>query len=270
MMKRILAVIVLICLPIFLLTSQSQTRKEKKVLVYTKNGEGYVHDNIESSAKAIQKMGKENGFKVDVSDDPKAFTKENLAKYSCIVFSNTNNDVFDTDKQKVAFMRYIQSGGAYVGIHSACGTERNWQWFTKLTGGTFDVHASFQEFTVKVIDHNHLSTKDMPDEWTIKDECYFVKDMNPAIRVLITNDLSTIEDDRKDTFPTLFGNDFPGAWYHEYQGGRSFYTSYGHSPEDYENPIFVKHILGGIQYAIGDNKELDYSKAIATSPDSPY
>ena len=268
-MKKIQLILLLIVLPVFLFSITAQNRKEKRVLVYTKNGDGYVHDNIESSVKTIKKMGEENSFKVDVSDNPEVFNKSKLEKYSCIVFSNTNNDVFDTDEEKVAFMRYIQAGGAYVGIHSACGTERNWLWFTKLTGGTFDVHAAFQEFTVKIIDHNHPSTIDMPDEWTIKDECYFVKDMNPAITVLITNDLSTIEDKRKDTFPTLFGNDFPGAWYHDYQGGRSFYTSYGHSPEDYENPIFVNHILGGIIYAIGDNKKLDYSKATATSPDSP-
>lgn len=266
-MKKIQLLLVLIALPIFLFSFHTQNRKEKRILVYTKNGEGYVHDNIASSVKAIKKLGKENGFYVDVSDDSEVFKKGNLEKYSCIVFSNTNNDVFSKDEEKVAFMRYIQAGGGYVGIHSACGTERNWQWFTKLTGGTFDVHAKFQEFTVKVIDHNHPSTKDLPDEWVLKDECYFVKDMNPAIHVLITNDLSTIEDDRKDTFPTLFGNDFPGAWFHEYQGGRSWYTSYGHSPEDYEDLLFMKHILGGIIYAIGDNRELDYSKATAVSPD---
>jgi len=268
-MKKIQLLLVLIALPIFLFSSHSQTRKEKRILVYTKNGEGYVHDNIENSVKAIKKLGKENGFYVDASDNSEVFNKKNLEKYSCIVFSNTNNDVFNTDEEKVAFMRYIQAGGNYVGIHSACGTERNWKWFTKLTGGTFDVHAKFQEFTVKVIDHKHPSTKDLPDEWILKDECYFVKDMNPAIHVLIINDLSTIEDERKDTFPTLFGNDFPGAWYHEYQGGRSWYTSYGHSPEDYVDPLFMKHILGGIVYAIGDNRELDYSKATAESPDTP-
>lgn len=265
-MKKIISIFTTALIIGTFFSCNSNIRQEKRVLVFTKNGEGYVHDNIQNSVKAIQKLGEENGFIVDASDKSDVFNEENLKKYSCIVFSNTNNDVFDTDEEKVAFMRYIQAGGAYVGIHSACGTERHWPWFTKLTGGTFDVHARFQEFTVNIINHNHPSTKDLPDKWVIEDECYFVKEMNPAIHVLITNDLSTIEDDRKDNFPKLFGNDFPGAWYHEYEGGRSWYTSYGHSPEDYEDPVFMKHILGGIIYAIGDNKKLDYSKATATQP----
>ena len=37
------------------------------VLVYTKNGPGYVHDNIPSAVAAVQKLGSENRFKVDVS-----------------------------------------------------------------------------------------------------------------------------------------------------------------------------------------------------------
>jgi len=266
MVKRGIQTSLLILISFLLLSCKTGIRKEQRVLVYTKNGEGYVHDNIENNVKAMKELGDENGFIVDVSDSPESFTEENLTKYSCIVFANTNNDVFDTDEQKVAFMRYIQAGGGFVGIHSACGTERNWPWFIRLVGGTFVVHAAYQEFAVNIIDHNHPSTRDLPDRWIREDECYFVKQMNPAIHVLITHDLSTIEDDRKDSFPDLFGNDFPGAWYHEFEGGRSWYTSYGHNPDDYDDPLFRGHLLGGIIYAIGENRELDYAKATATTP----
>ena len=51
------------------------------------------------------------------------------------------------------------------------------------------------------------------------------------------------------------------AWYHEYDGGRAFYTALGHTEESYSEENFLKHLLGGIQYAIGDNKELNYGKA---------
>jgi type 1 glutamine amidotransferase len=244
----------------------SGTRSEKRMLVYTRNGEGYVHDNIENSVKALQKLGTENDILVDVSDDPAVFKQQNLEQYSCIVFSNTNNDVFDTDSQKVAFMRYIQAGGGFVGIHSACGTERNWPWFIRLLGGTFEVHAVYQEFYVDIVDPGHPSTRHLPDPWLREDECYFLKDMNPDIHVLIRHDLSTIEDERKEFFVEEYGMDFPGAWYHEFEGGRSWFTSYGHKKEDYDDPLFMDHILGGIIYAMGDNKKLDYSKATATKP----
>ena len=77
---------------------------EKKILVYTRNytpdGKGYVHDNIKASVAAIRKMGKENGFAVDVSDDPNVFTDANLKQYKALVFSNSNNEAFATDEQR--------------------------------------------------------------------------------------------------------------------------------------------------------------------------
>jgi uncharacterized protein len=43
----------------------------------------------------------------------------------------------------------------------------------------------------------------------------------------------------------------------------------GHDGERYSDPVFEKFLLGGIQWVIGDNKPLDYSKAHAVSPDDP-
>ena len=74
-----------------------------KVLVYTKSGKGYVHDNIPSAVACIQKMGREQGFKVDTSSNATVFTAKNLKQYTMLIFASTNNDVFDTDEQRVAF-----------------------------------------------------------------------------------------------------------------------------------------------------------------------
>lgn len=87
--------------------------EEPKVLVYTKNGEGYVHDNIPASVTAIKKLGLENGFTVDISEDPADFTREKLSDYQCLIFSNTNNQIFDTDEQRFALVHYIEAGGGF-------------------------------------------------------------------------------------------------------------------------------------------------------------
>ena len=50
------------------------------------------------------------------------------------------------------------------------------------------------------------------------------------------------------------------AWYHEYDGGRAWYTALGHTKETYSDPAYLMHLLGGIKYAIGDNESLNYSK----------
>ena len=44
------------------------------------------------------------------------------------------------------------------------------------------------------------------------------------------------------------------CWYHDFEGGRAFYTEMGHVKESYQDPVYLKHLLGGIQYAIGNWK----------------
>jgi type 1 glutamine amidotransferase len=50
------------------------------------------------------------------------------------------------------------------------------------------------------------------------------------------------------------------SWYHDYDGGRSFYTALGHTGASYTEPQFLQHLLGGIQYAIGENKKYNIQK----------
>ncbi|MDR9410357.1 MAG: ThuA domain-containing protein, partial [Balneolaceae bacterium] len=45
--------------------------------------------------------------------------------------------------------------------------------------------------------------------------------------------------------------DHPISWYHEYDGGRAFYTGLGHTSESFSEEAYLQHILGGINYAMG-------------------
>jgi type 1 glutamine amidotransferase len=272
MRKKSLLFITCVCLALFAV-AQNKSKdnakvnwKKVSVLVYIKNGKGYVHENRAAGVAAIQQLGVQHGFSVAVSEDPADFTENNLKKYNLVVFNNTNNDVFDTDEQKVAFMRYVQAGGGFVGIHSVTGTERNWPWFKRLVGGTFVKHAKHQKFKEIVIDHNHPSTSFLPRIWERDDECYYVKEVNPDLHVLVVHDLSSVEDADK---PTFYGGTFPSVWCHQFDGGRQWYTSLGHDSATYATAEFQKHIMGGIIWVIGNNKPLDYAKAKAISPDDP-
>ncbi len=242
--------------------------KGKHVLVFTKNGKGYVHENIPASIAAIQKLGKELNFSVDITTSSALFTDDSLVKYDVVIFSNTNNDVFDTEKQKVAFMRYIQAGGGFMGIHSASGTERNWKWFKLMLGATFLRHPPFQRFAVYVFDKKHPAAKDLPAKWETDDECYFFKEFNVGVNVLLVSDISNIKesDDGKNVKPDVFGNRYPAAWCHEFDGGKSWYTALGHSKEDYSNPVYLAHIIDGLKW-VTDKGKLDYKKSYAASSD---
>lgn len=231
---------------------------ERRVLVYTKNqvGKGfYVHDNIPASVAALKKLGTENNLIMDVSDSPSDFTDQNLKRYRVVVFDNTNNEVFDNEDQKAAFQRYIRNGGGFVGIHSATGAMRKWPWYWSLVGGKFSRHAKMQQFTVRVKDPKDISTAHLPAtfEWT--DEFYYVDNMPDGLHVLLAGDLTSLNDPGKEKYPgKKFGDEFPLAWRHEFDGGRAWYTALGHKPEHYSDPKLTGHILGGILWAMNEIK----------------
>ncbi|HOA72673.1 MAG TPA: ThuA domain-containing protein [Phycisphaerae bacterium] len=238
--------------------ADEQPATGKKVLVYTRNhvtnGKGYVHDNIKASVEAIQLMGRENGFAVDVSDDPKVFTTENLKQYKALIFSNSNNEAFENDEQREAFKKYIQSGGGYVGIHSATGSERKWAYYQAVAGAKFKRHPKQQPFKIRVVDPKHPATRHLPAEFIWgPDECYYHENFNKGIKPLLVVDPATLDDPKKDEYPgQLFGDAMPLAWYQTYDGGRQFYTALGHNIPQYKDPRFTRHILGGILWAMGE------------------
>lgn len=222
------------------------------VLIYTKNGEGFVHKNIPHSVKALKKLLEENDMSYEVSEDPSLFTEENLRKYDVLIFSNTNNEAFDTDLQRQAFRQYIQNGGGFVGIHSASGSERDWPWFWAMLGGKFLRHSKFQRFNIVKIDPSHPSATPVPEYWEREDESYYLTELNPDIHIILATDLASIDDPKAhEEYPAnTFGKYFPVTWCHSFDGGHQWYTSLGHSPEHYDDPVFMNHILGGIQWVL--------------------
>jgi type 1 glutamine amidotransferase len=229
-----------------------------RVLVYTKNQIGpglYVHDNIAESVVAIKKLGAQNHFDAEVSDDPGAFTDANLKRFKVIVFDNCNNEIFDSQAQRAALQHFVRAGGGIVGIHSACGAMRQWPWFWSLMGGRFARHPRLQTFTVKNKDTNHISTARLPASFQWTDEFYFLDNMPDDLHVLLAGDLTTLEDPEKEKYRNpKYGQEVPLAWCHQFDGGREWYTALGHQKNHYAEPQFARLILGGILWAMGETK----------------
>ena len=236
------------------------TAADATILVYTRNhtpnGKGYVHDNIAESVAAIRKLGEENGFAVEHSDDPTLFAPGKLSRFQAIVFANSNNEAFATDAQRNAFQAYIRKGGGFVGIHSATGSERNWPWYWAMLGGSFDYHPVMQSFEVRVTGPRHPATTMLPAQFVVEDECYFHKNMNPGIIALLVADQTRLRDEKRGERPgNEFGSALPIAWYHHFEGARVFYVGLGHKKDHYRDPRLLQMILGGIEWAMGNATE---------------
>jgi type 1 glutamine amidotransferase len=234
------------------MSSYSPTKKGKKILVFSKTA-GFRHtSSIVAGKKYILELGKKNKFGVDTTESSDVFTPENLKKYAAVVFLCTTGNVLNDDQQK-AFEGFIRNGGGYVGIHSAADTEYDWPWFGELNGAYFKNHPRPQEAIFNIVDPNHIATAHLPNPWKRWDELYNFKWIGTDLNVLIKIDESSYTGGGN-------GEDHPMAWYHEFDGGRGFYTALGHDNRSWEDPLYVQHVLGGIQYAMGANPQAKSNK----------
>lgn len=248
-MKRFLPLLVLT----FSFYVSIAQQPSKKVLVYS-GVNRYYHQSIPSGQAALQNIGKELNLVVDTTSDPKYFNEDSLTHYAAVVFLSTSgNNLLDT-MQKADFERYIQAGGGFMGIHGAAATENGWPWYGKMLGALFNGHPKPQDGLVKVANRKNPATKHLPKKWKRFDEWYNYKDRQENLNILLTLDEKSYQGGTD-------GQYHPIAWFHDYDGGRSFYTGLGHTNESYTDPLFVKHIKAGLEYAIGNNVNLDYSKA---------
>ncbi len=231
-------------------TAERSVPADFSVLVFSRTI-GFRHDSIVDGVAAIRTLGARAGFAVDWTEDPGTFTEENLSRYHAVVFLSTTGDVLDRS-QEGAFERYVQAGGGYVGIHAAADTEYDWPWYGGLVGVYFKAHPAIQAAVLNVEDYGHLSTASLPESWQRIDEWYdFQTNPQDNARVLLRLDETSY-------VGGTMGSDHPISWYHNYDGGRAWYTAGGHTTESFTEPLFLDHLLGGILYAAG--KEPSWAK----------
>jgi cytochrome c len=212
-----------------------------RILLFSKTT-GFRHDSIPDAIAALEGLGAQHSFAVDATEDAATFTDEQLARYRAVVFLMTTGDVLD-QAQQAAFERYIRAGNGYAGVHSASDTEYDWPWYGGLVGAYFSSHPAIQQASITIEDNTHPSTAGLPNPWTRTDEWYSFR-ANPRTRVhvLATLDETTYQGG-------TMGADHPFAWYHDYDGGRAWYTAGGHTSASYAEPQFLQHLLGGLRYA---------------------
>ena len=216
-----------------------------RILVFMKTA-GFRHAAIPAGLRAVRELGRSNGLRVDATENADAFTPADLARYRAVVFLSTTGDVL-SGQQQTAFEHFIRAGGGFAGIHAAADTEYDWPWYGRLLGARFESHPQVQRATVDVTAPRDPSTVGLPRTWTRVDEWYnFRTNPRPQVRVL-----ATLDETSYSPGDGAMGADHPIAWSHEFEGGRARYTAGGHTDESYSEPLFRRHLLGGIRYAAG-------------------
>jgi type 1 glutamine amidotransferase len=222
------------------------TESPPRVLVFSRTL-GYRHDSITNGIAAIRNLGVEHHFTVEATEDAGAFTATNLIRYQAVVLLSVTGDVWDSAEQ-TALKEYIEGGGGVAAIHGAIfgplACEEKWAWYGELFCCAFTNHCAVQSAMVELADSTHPSTAGLPAHWRRTDEWYnFTGTPRGCARILATVDESTYQGG-------TMGQDHPIAWCRRVGKGRLWYTAMGHTGSSYAEPLFLRHLYGGIQYAL--------------------
>jgi type 1 glutamine amidotransferase len=236
-------------------------QKQFKVLLVTETG-GWHHESIEPGVIAVYELAATHNFDVNRQQIAEKITEDELKNYDAVIFLSTTGNIFD-ESEKTALQKFIQSGKGFVGIHAASDTERNWEWYTKLVGRMFQRHPRQQTAKLKILDLDFPGLESFPNSLLWTDEWYELSSEKVSgLKYLITVDEKSYdpkvvwkssnkdaEGNPIDKISKGMGNFHPISWYHEFDGGRSFYTALGHIDNIYKNHWFLEHLYGGIYYA---------------------
>ncbi|PRY09708.1 glucose/arabinose dehydrogenase [Pontibacter ummariensis] len=240
---RFFNVFYFLLLAVFMLPSCGERSGNPRVLVYSSDA---GDASVAESMAALAKLGGEQDFEVDTTTNERMFTESNLAPYAAVIFLNTTGEELSYG-QKVNFERYMQAGGGFVGIHEAADTAYSWDWYGRLVGGRYEGYPQTKEAVVRVAEAGHPATNGLPEQWTRQDAWLEFNQLVEDVKVLLT-----MQEGAGDVNPV--------SWYHDFEGGRSFYTALEPSVGT-EDELFRQHLIGGIKYAIGENNSLDYARA---------
>lgn len=226
--------------------------RAKKRLLVVSHTAGFRHEEaIQSFEKVIAELADKSGqFTVEhcrtAEDVKQMMSPEGLKKYDGVIFSNTTGNLGIPDLK--AFLDWVKSGKAVVGIHAAADTYHDEPSFIEMIGGEFLTHGAQCEVEVIVEDAKHPAMTHLAPRFRVFDEIYEFKNNDRAkLHVLGSMDKHPNDGHPQAGQP----GDYLLIWCKPYGKGRVFYTGLGHRGDVVESDWYKRHILGGIRWALG-------------------
>ena len=230
----------------------------RRVLIFFRT-EGFVHGSIPVSRFALQRIGEKTGAYTSVaSDDMAMFDRANLATFDAVVFLNSTGLRFDNPAHRQALLDFIHAGKGIAGLHAATDNFPTWPEGQAIMGGVFHGHPwnGNDVSAVKNDEPAHvINTAFGGKGFWIRDEIYQMRTppySRDRLRVLLSLDMSKPENARPAKDIKRTDNDFGISWIRTEGKGRVFYTSLGHNSDVFFVPSILRHVLDGLQFALGD------------------
>jgi uncharacterized protein len=250
--------------------TENPSAPRKRLLAWADVRFGYQHDVISHALATIERLGYQSGtYDTFIRTDSQPITKSkivfrtgtgiafgenflarNLNDFDAIFFFGVR-EIDLTPEQRADLMSFIKEDGkGFVAAHSAATAFMSWPEFGEMLGGRFDEHPwNVTDARVLVEDAKFPAMQSFPSSLVLRDEHYQLKDFSRSkVRVLARLDPDSI--DLKAPLIHRKDGDFPVAWAKSHGKGRVFYSTLGHLPESWDNPVIQRMYFEAIRWAL--------------------
>jgi len=222
----------------------NKTTQFKAIAFYTaKNDKAHI-SFVHEANRWFARIADKYNFTYDSTNNWNNLNDSYLSDYQVVIFLDSRPD---STVQRLAFRKYMDNGGAWIGFHFAAfaltpsAFPQNWDWYHNQFLGAGEYKGNTWRPTkavLRVENHNHPSTHNLPDTFVASpNEWYSWKNdlrKNPDIQILISVDSTSFP---LGTGPKLYeiwhSGYYPVVWTNK--NYKMLYVNMGHNDIDYDN-----------------------------------
>lgn len=241
-------------------------KQPRHLLIYDVNVVYGGHGSRFAANHAFARMGQQTGaYATTLSRDPAIFKPESLRKFDAVFLNNTVGNLFEDPALRRSLADFVYGGGGLMGVHGTSvaftrwpGAQEDWPEFARMLGARGAAHLTANE---RIWMRNEEPAHPLAQAFAAggveyADEFFRFPSgySRDRARVLLSIDnersaqlqgLAKIHSFRPD-------NDYALAWVKNYGRGRVFYSTIGHNPAVYWDPMMLRFHLAATQFALGD------------------
>jgi type 1 glutamine amidotransferase len=213
-----------------------------------RDGPAGVHGVLDQARIGVAQIAELHGLVPAHVDDVRAIDASAVRDARAVVLFTIGETPWSAEQQAVMLDRVRAGALSVLAIHSATDSCYAWAEYRALVGARFDGHPWTQTFTADVLDPAHPACAHLGTAWEWHDEVYQFRDLRPDAQVLLRVRDGELDLSAPGARPPSFG--YPVAWCFTEGAGRVFSTSLGHFPAAWESPSYLRHLAGGLDWAL--------------------
>jgi type 1 glutamine amidotransferase len=229
MIKKLLAILLLVILPSFGFATMQSSKKN--ILVIAETGGG--HESFTAAAlHRVDSFAKHVGMSWTRINDASIVNDQYLSQFAFIIQLDYPPYGWGQLAEK-AFERYIDEGrGGWIGFHHAAllgefDGNRMWHWFSAFLGGIrFDNYiAGFADASVRIERSDHPVMKGVDHSFVLPHEEWYTFDRSPRPNVSV---LANVDENSYRPASQIRMGDHPVVWTNPVKPARNIYFLMGH------------------------------------------